>query len=233
MKSDETKSSRNDASRRRPDSLRFLANRVERTYWARREMARRLQNRGMYWNAALVSLTLCTTLASVSLLRNGELYGDQGDVAMVVLGIFSLVASLMVGTANYASRSRLAFENYRHIQRLSTELEALVARTRISERKLHRFYEEFDRRYQDILDSSDNHEPADFTKTIQMRWRRPASDSDIENRANDVDYLTLWQMALRRTQQLGTFAMTLLPVGLIGVAIVLTLPNIVWLVSGE
>jgi hypothetical protein len=230
MKSDETKSSCNDGSRKRPDSLRQLANRVERTYWARREMARRLQNRGMYWNVALVSLALSASLAGVAQLREPNLYGANGDVAMLILGIFSLVASLMVATSSYAERARLAFENYRTLQRLSTELEAAVSVTQLSARASRRLYEKFDQRYQDILDTSNNHEPADFIKVIELRWALPATECSKRNRPNNVDYLKLWQICTRRIQQLATLTMTMLPIALIAVAIGLILPTIVWLV---
>lgn len=231
MNSGPTGSSRNDESRRRPDSLSQLARRVERTYWARREMAKRLALRGTSWNAALVSLSLASVLAGAALLQQRDLYGPYGDTGMLLLGILTLVASLMVSTASYSDRARLAFDNYRALQRLSTELEENVLHGSGFRRRAA--YRRFDRRYQDLLDSSSNHITADHARNFRSALRRGKSTDGTAQDRSDQEVLRLGKLVERRLSQAATFAMNLFPTVLIGVAVAVMIPTLVWLVSGN
>lgn len=195
-------------------------------------MAKRLEARGIFWNAALVALSLASVLAGAALLDEGLLYGANGDTAMLLLGILVLVASLMVSTANYSDRARMAFDNYRALQRLSTELEAEVIHG--SERRQRAKYKEFDRRYQDLLDASSNHLHADHARNIRTRLFR-AHIAELKRgqpRANDREYLRLGKLLERRLSQAATFLMNVFPLVLIGVAIVIAIPSLAWLISG-
>ena len=168
-----------DVNRRRPGTrfealgaeapLSVLSRKVERTYLTRLQMARRLQNRGSNWNSALVSLTVSSAIASTCLLIDGSLYGTRGSVLLVVLGIFILAASLMVANTDYANKSRHAFEIYRDIQRLSVKVDALSQNPPGRASKIWSIRNALDGEYQDVLDRSDNHAPADYAKAVRTR----------------------------------------------------------------
>jgi hypothetical protein len=196
-------------------------------------MAKRLSMRSYTWNAALVALSLASVVAGAALLQEGQLYGPNGDTGMLLLGILVLVASLMVSTANYGDRARMAFENYRALQRLSTELEARVLHG--VRRRQRAIYIEFDKRYQDLLDTSSNHSHADHARNVRTRLFRPRIAELKKGKpvANDREYLRLGKLVERRLSQLGTFAMNVFPLLLIGVAVVISFPAILWLASGN
>jgi SMODS and SLOG-associating 2TM effector domain family 5 len=232
-------SDHNDESRRRPgrgasnadESLAEFARRVERTYLARMKMAQRLQNRGSYWNGALISLAVSSSISSVALLVNPRLYGTQGPFALVVIGIFALVASLIVANADYAGRARHAFEAYRAIQRLSARAAAEASSHRWRQSKLRRIYAAIDDPYQDVLDKSDNHSAADYARAVHSRLRR-ASDKPGEKTPVGIQIVSRSTLYLRRAQVLGSTVVTCFPIALTVAACLSLVPVAAWIVQG-
>lgn len=139
-----------------------LADRSYKTYKARLVAAERLQSRNRAWNACLLSLSVATTLASVALLTNKDMYGQAGPTILVCVAILALVASLVVSGLNYGGRSRDMFMNYRRIQKLSVEAEGLA----ISKTATAEDIDQLAERYESLLDDSENHTTSDYIRAI-------------------------------------------------------------------
>ena len=240
-------SEHNDQRRRRPDAkpdcacaleqvaepeslARVIARSVERTYLARTWMARRLQRRGLAWNSALVALSTSTVISSIVLLGEDSVYGSRGAYIFAVLGVLTLVASLLVASAGYQDKARHAFETYRQLQRLAVLLEAIASNPPRSRRKADLRVRELDDAYQTILDHSDNHSQADFASAIRIRLKsrknhvcRPVAGEDCVPLV-----VAVWRWMLR----VGQIAMSAVPVFLAIVGIVLASPAILWMARG-
>jgi hypothetical protein len=139
-----------------------LADRSYKTYKARLIAAQRLQARNRAWNACLLSLSVATTLASIALLTDAKMYGQAGPTILVCVAVMALVASLVVSGLNYGGRSRDMFMNYRRIQRLSVEAEALVSSGQASDSDIDRLAES----YESLLDDSENHTTSDYIQAF-------------------------------------------------------------------
>jgi hypothetical protein len=143
-------------------NLENLADRSYKTYKSRLIASQRLQARNRAWNACLLSLSVATTLASVALLTEPDMYGQAGATILVCVSIMALVASLVVAGLNYGGRSRDMFMNYRRIQRLSVEAEALKDNGEASVDAVNTLAE----RYESLLDDSENHTESDFMRAL-------------------------------------------------------------------
>jgi hypothetical protein len=150
------------------DALKRLEKRAFTTYKARIRAHERLTRRNNAWNASLVSLSTSTTIASVGLLVDKNMYGQRGGAVMLVVAILSLVASLVVSSVNYGSRARSMEASYKKIQQISLMAEDLgnspdpVSYSR---------YLELHREYQVALESSENHTSADFYRWEAKSYR--------------------------------------------------------------
>lgn len=225
-----------DLGRRRPspknfpqsdDLLSMLSRRIEITYLCRVEMAQRLERRGKYWNSAIISLTVSSLIISICLLRENSVYGKNGDVFLVVIGAITLISSLMVVNSQYLERSKKSFENYRRLQRLSTQVHSSSIEKAKHRKLANRLYESFDRRYQDLLDVSDNHSAADYLKTLRLINNREAAKGRIplDGKAR---YTTSAKDNLRL---LVSGFVTLIP-GIIAVLSFLSLtPVVIWMIN--
>lgn len=230
-------SDHDDASRRRPGATRKreenglgeLARRVEKTYRARLMMAKRLQLRAAHWNTALVALTLSATVASTALLFQTRAYGAHGDVLLVIVAIFTLVASLTVASTNYPEKARRAFEVYRQLQRLAVQIASAAADPPRTARKRKMVYSAFDRSYQTVLDESENHSAADYARAVQFGVRMVPNDVPIRSR---FDLVSGREYVGRSLQIVGSQAVTLAPVALTFGSAVFAIPALVWTVSG-
>lgn len=151
------------------DSLQKLEDRSYKSYKARMYASRRLAQRGKAWNVSLLSLTVATTIASVGLLTNEQMYGAAGPTIFACLAVLSLVISLVVAGQNYSGRSRDLFNNYRRLQRLSTEAEHLRLKIDAPEPEI---VQALLSRYNDLLDDSENHSEADYERTLDPNSQR-------------------------------------------------------------
>lgn len=142
-------------------SLEKLEDRSYKSYKGRMHASQRLALRDKAWNTSLLSLTVATTIASIGLLTDSQMYGTAGPTLFVCLAVLSLVISLVVASLNYGARSRDLFTNYRNLQRLSTEVEHL--RTGNATPGFAEVKVLLDR-YNDLLDESENHNAADHTR---------------------------------------------------------------------
>lgn len=151
-------------------SLEKLESRSYKSYKGRMHASERLALRDKAWNTSLLSLTVATTIASIGLLTDTEMYGAAGPTIFVCLAVLSLVISLVVAGLNYGARSRDLFNNYRRLQRLSTEVEHL--RDHAEEPNFAEVKILLDR-YNDLLDDSENHNAADYARgssSGQLTW---------------------------------------------------------------
>lgn len=150
----------------RLESLEKLEDRSFKSYKGRMHASQRLSLRDKAWNASLLSLTVATTIASVGLLADSRMYGSGGPTIFVCLAVLSLVISLVVAGLNYGARSRDLFNNYRRLQRLSTEVEHL--RTRDVKPGYAEVKVLLDR-YNDLLDDSENHNTSDYARVSDLK----------------------------------------------------------------
>ncbi|MFE0313916.1 SLATT domain-containing protein [Amycolatopsis sp. NPDC058986] len=155
------------------EAVKRLEARSFKTYSARLKTHERLSRRNTAWNASLVSLATSTTIASVGLLVERNMYGTRGDSLMVALAILSLVASLVVSSVNYGSRARAMEANYKRIQQLSLAAEGFFVSDKPATRQ--RFLE-LEKEYGIALESSENHSEADYARSggrvsKRVTWR--------------------------------------------------------------
>jgi len=230
----------NDESRRRPGlrcptpvshgELIQLARRVEKTYLARLKMAQRLQNRGAYWNASLIALTISASVASICLLFDRRIYGQHSDVLLVLVAVLTLVASLVVANTNYPAKARHGFETYRSLQRLSVRLSSAAISQPRRTAKREQIYIAFDHEYQAILDESDNHSAADYNHAIKFSTR--GEDGNVSGTDSvRFDLVTRSMWLLRVLQILGSGAVTLFPIILTVSAVLFAIPAVLWTLS--
>ncbi|WP_284989491.1 SLATT domain-containing protein [Arthrobacter sp. efr-133-TYG-120] len=145
-------------------ALQKLETRSYTSYKGRMYASQRLALRDKAWNTSLLSLTVATTIASVGLLANVRMYGDAGPALFVCLAVLSLVISLVVAGLNYGARSRDLFNNYRRLQRLSSEVELLrLSDENPSDVQARALLN----RYNDLLDESENHNQSDYQRAIK------------------------------------------------------------------
>lgn len=160
--------------------LRTLESRSYKTYMARLKAANRLAFRNRAWNASLIASTTASTLASVALLVRPHIYGEAGPTLLVFVAVLTLVTSLVTSSLNYSARSRDMFRSYRRLQALSAEAERLSKKRSID----LELADELHRRYDAILDETENHTTADHKraqreidkkdgKKIPPLWREP------------------------------------------------------------
>lgn len=143
------------------ESLEKLEDRSYKSYKGRMYASQRLALRDKAWNTSLLSLTVATTIASIGLLTDSQMYGTAGSTLFVCLAVLSLVISLVVAGLNYGARSRDLFNNYRRLQRLSSEVEHLRAGNDApSFAEVKALLD----RYNDLLDESENHSTADHER---------------------------------------------------------------------
>ena len=209
------------------DQLNDLAIWTERTYLSRLQLAKRLQVRGALWSAALVSASVVSAVASVSLLVNDSIYGGKGPFVWSAAGILILAASLMVSSTDYTQRSRLAFEAYRRFQRVSVSARDAAQSTRRKMRR-QREFQRLNSEYQELLDNTVNHSGADFAAA--MSWRLVPRGEVVLDTAS-VRYVTLRVLTAHWLRRATSGVVTSIPVVLIVVSISALFPLIAWVVD--
>jgi hypothetical protein len=212
------------------DELDRLAVRIYKTYGARREAARRLQNRGAVWTLLLVFSAVVAAVASIVLLIDAEALGPRGSAILAALGVVSLVASLMVASARFEVRSERQFRGYREFQSLASEAE-LGRRSLAGPDERGKAAHRFDSAYQKALDESENHAPADHYRASPplLTGTKSAASAD-PSRKNDI--VSFLQFVWRWAQLLGSLAVTLLPLVLAVGPILIGLQLVAWLTGG-
>lgn len=160
--------------------LKTLEHRSYLTYLGRLHASTRLAFRNRAWNAALIAASGAVTVASVALLVYPDIYGSTGPTLLVLVSILALIASLVTSSLNYSARSRDMFHNYRRLQALSAEVERRVK----AGQPTTLIAEDLNRRYDALLDESENHTTADHKRVLhgiakkngqktRSLWREP------------------------------------------------------------
>lgn len=207
----------------KPDALAILERRLQRTYKARVETARRYQARGNYWNVALVLASLTTAAVSVVSITAPDVYGPRGATLMVVLGIITLVVSVLVTSAQFQVQAEKFFHAYRSLQKLwvSADMES---------RKLTRTWDRnaaaarIDLDYQAVLDDTNNHSPADFYKAFPG----VIASSPAGKTADPSDAVTRQEFYRRKVIVWGSNLFTYLPIIVALGLLLLLLPAVLW-----
>jgi hypothetical protein len=183
--------------------LADVADRSYKTYRARLKAFERLQSRQRAWNTSLLALSVATTIASIALLSDENMYGKAGPTVLVCVSVLALVASLAVAGLNYGVRSRDMFRNYRAIQRISVEAEGFIADGEASSEDFQKLAD----RYHALLDDSENQTSADH--------KAADKEADIKR----------WHVAASAT-------LTVLPYVALIVPILVVVPFIAWALRG-
>ena len=186
------------------DELALIADRSYKTYKARLKASDRLQARQRAWNTSLLALSIATTTASIGLLTDSQMYGAAGPTVLVCVSVLALIVSLTVAGLNYGVRSRDMFMNYRNLQRLSVEAEALEKEPHPDGAAVRKLRD----RYNALLDDSENHTSADHK---------------LANSSADV---SVWQV---RASALLTCA----PYVALVVPVLIVIPFIEWALHGH
>lgn len=141
------------------ESVKILEERAHKTYLARIRACDRLTQRNNAWNTSLIAFATSTTIASVGIVVNSNMYGRGGDALLVALAILSLVASLVVSNVDYGSRARAMEVSYKRIQQISLQAESFFVDTGAASR---RRYLELAQEYSIAIESSENHLTSDY-----------------------------------------------------------------------
>lgn len=211
----------------KPDALMVLERRLERTYKSRVETARRYQARGDNWNLALVLASLTTAAVSVVALSSSNVYGDRSEALLVVLGIVTLVVSVLVTSAQFQVQAEKFFRAYRTIQKLWVEAD-LLSRALEDPASRNSGAERIDAEYQSVLDDTNNHSPADFFKAFPgVRESSPAAAT-----AEKGDLVTNREFSRRKVIVWASDIFTALPILLALGLLLLLIPAVVWFAGG-
>jgi type II secretory pathway pseudopilin PulG len=156
-----------------PTSTEILIQAVEdlerrsfNTYKSRLRAHHRLNSRNNAWNASLIAFSTATTVASIGLLSDSEMYGTRGETLLAALAVLSLVASLVVANMNYGARSRSMEANYKRIQQISLQAENLSRNhSTLSQEQFLILQND----YGIAVESSENHSQGDFGQVSNRR----------------------------------------------------------------
>lgn len=209
-----------------PDALRVLERRLQRTYKSRVQTARRYQARGNNWNLALVLASLTTAAVSVVALSSSTVYGDRSEALLVVLGIVTLVVSVLVTSAQFQVHAEKFFRAYRTIQKLWVEAD-MQSRALVDPAPRNSAAERIDADYQSVLDDTNNHSPADFFKAFP--GVRESSAAAAAEKADLVSSREYWR---RKVIVWASDIFTALPVFLALGMLLLLVPAVVWFAGG-
>jgi hypothetical protein len=204
------------------DELESLSTIVEKTYYARLELAKRILTRGRLWNTALISSSVASSVVGVAMLGDNSIYGPQGEFLWVVFGVLTLSASLIVTSARYGEQALLCRQSYRTAQRLSMEIWNDHKRTSRQQER-NRLFISHNQRYQKYLDETLNHSQADYWRTQRRNPARKEQKSAVAA-----------QPSTRRPRGILFFdtAATWAPIILSLGAFALVFPAVAWLAGG-
>ncbi|GAA3579956.1 hypothetical protein GCM10022222_75940 [Amycolatopsis ultiminotia] len=198
-----------------------LERRAFTTYLARLKAYERLARRNNAWNASLIALATSTTISAVGLLADRDMYGSGGDGLMVALAILSLVASLVVSSVNYGSRSRAMEAGYKRIQQISISAEGFFVShlAPTSER-----FVDLQKEYGVAVEFSENHTRADHIRANRDTAKgNPAPAEGALSRAARAD---------GRRIILVDNLITLAPYATLSIPIALLIPFVSWFAGG-
>ncbi len=140
------------------DLAKRLEDRTYKTYRSRIRAYHRLRRRDNAWNASLIALSTSTTVASIGMLVDREMYGKGGDALMLALAVLSLVASLVVASAKLRERAQSMEGSYKRIQQIAVAAENIPEDAVSGYQRLQELRQE----YLIAIESSENHSSADF-----------------------------------------------------------------------
>jgi hypothetical protein len=196
----------------------MLARRTYVTYLARLRTANRTRLRGQLWNLPLVTSPVVTLIIAVVSLNAPGVYSDRTELLLVVLSVLTLVASIIVPSANYAVNAERLFTAYRGLQRLSVDLERESKRLRSGWRR-NRVAARASHEYQEILDRTQNHSGADHWGVVRSQ--------NIARRANGESRVKIPFSG--HAQLVASWILTALPVALAVALVPLVIPAIAWM----
>ncbi|MDD7936979.1 SLATT domain-containing protein [Actinomycetospora lutea] len=143
--------------------IKKLEDRSFKTYKHRLFAYGRLHWLNQFTNNLLVAFSTSTTIGSVGMLADRNMYGSGGDALMVALAILSLVASLVVASSSYGTRAKAMETTYKQLQRLSVEAENL-RHGFLAEPQRSAEFKRLQREYYNLIESSENHTDGDHAR---------------------------------------------------------------------
>lgn len=208
-----------------------LEKRSYATYLNRLVAQERLAARNNAWNFALIAITTATTIASVGLLSDSEIYGSQGATLLAALAVVSLAASIAVSSMNYGARSRAMEANYKRLQQISIEAENFWVEG--GSTSPDRFFA-LVREYGVAVENSENHTVGDFARVAQRQWQKMGPDlgeSDDDAIRKRRERAKRLELALRPQRWRDT-AITLTPYVSLLVPLGILVPFANWTLGG-
>lgn len=196
----------------------MLTRRTYATYLTRLRTANRTRLRGQLWNLPLVTSPVVTLIVAVVSLSAPQVYSDRTDLLLVVLTVLTLVASIIVPSANYSVNAERLFAAYRGLQRLSVDLERESKRLRLGWRR-NQVAARASHEYQEILDRTQNHSGADYWGVVRSQ--------NASRRADGAAPVKIPFSG--RTQLVASWCLTALPVALAVALLPLLVPAIGWM----
>lgn len=196
-----------------------LEHRVKHTYHARLQTAKRMQIRTVAWNTFLVASSIITTIVAIVLLEDPLAYGPRGPIMMVIVGIATFAASLLVTTSNYSARAETFFRGYRDLQRLWAEVASWDHPTK-------KHLDKLEDRYQQLLDELPNHSEADYLIAMLQIAKRSKPSGTLYPDKTETPSQRAFSDKLKVFASRG---FTILPFVLAFCMCVLLVPTIAWL----
>ncbi|MFJ4172739.1 SLATT domain-containing protein [Microbacterium sp. NPDC089696] len=202
------------------DALSLLEHRAYVTYRARLRTANRMRVRGQLWNLPLVTSPVITLIVAIVASAAPGVYSDRTDVLLVALSVLTLVASIIVPTANYAVNAERLFNAYRDLQRISVEIEGDNLRLKNGWSR-NRAASRASTQYQEILDKTQNHSSADYWGVVRDQNH---NDRRKGNTPQQIPFSA-------RVQLFASWSLTALPVAIAVLLLPLLLPAIRWMIN--
>lgn len=208
------------------DSQRMLDglnHRVKYTFYSRLETAKRMQRRALTWNTFLVVSSIITSMVSIVLLEDSNAFGHKGQVMLVIVGIGTLSASLLVTSSNYAAKSEMYFRGYRDLQTLWNEIDH-------AKEEMKPEVKELEDRYQQILNELPNHSDADYQKAkMEILQKEKLAQQEVVDNNKDQHRGAYKLDFSARLHVLISGGFSYLPIGLSVLFLGLLIPMIAWL----
>lgn len=202
-----------------------LAHRVKYTFYSRLHTAKRMQRRALTWNAFLVISSIVTAMVSIVLLEDPTAFGPKGQVMLVIVGVGTLSASLLVTSSNYSAKAEMYFRGHRDLQTLWNDLDH-------SQNMSEDEAKNFEDRYQQILNELPNHSDADYQKAkIDILKSERNGSQNSSNDTNDQANEKYKPSIIAKVSLFVSSAFTYLPIGLSIAFLGLLVPMMIWFVE--
>lgn len=146
-----------------PERLGNLERRSYNTYQARLRSHQRLQRQNSIWNFSLISVSACVLIISILLpqIQDPRL-NSAINTTLICVSAVSLVLTCVLLSLDFSARAVYMFNSYRTAQKISCEAEILRLSENLDDTELNAL----EKKFQIMLDSSENHKGIDWDKFL-------------------------------------------------------------------